>query len=158
MSRNLYTIATINAGCDLGLRAVLAATGEAKIVAAEEYLHDAATAPEPKVAFYRVVLDGWNTTHCELGASLSSLSPMIGERLGQLQREQFVLFEPDELRVLEAAAPPGDRSDNPGWHSMTAFWDAIRQAGVFAAGTGCRVVVTWRVLCRSFGDEDFRVS
>ncbi len=156
MSRNLYSIATISPPCDLGLRAVIAGGGHEKVVAAEEFLREAVASHEARVAFYRVILDGWNTTHRELCSPLRQLSYTLGRRVGELNRNGYAFLGPDELAYLEEVeTPPIDRSENPGWYAMTAFWDALRHAGMFGRGTRCRVVVTWRVLFASFGDEEF---
>jgi hypothetical protein len=156
MSRNLYTIATISSACDFGLRAVIAQRDDEKVVAAEEFLREAVAAQEARVAFYRVILDGWNTTHRELCSPLRRLSYTLGRRIGELTRNGYALLGPDELACLEEVeTPPIDRSENLGWHAMTAFWEALRHAGLSGQGTRCRVVVTWRVLFASFGDEDF---
>lgn len=159
MSRNFYTMATISGGCDLGLRAMLAGAGGDRIVAAERYLHEAVSAREPRVAFYRAILDGWNTTHVELSPALRLLSPVVGERIEELSQDGITFFAPDELTCLEKhRRPTVRRSKNLGWYAMTAWWESLHHAGTFASGTRCRVVVTWRTLTCSFGDEDFRPS
>jgi hypothetical protein len=155
MSRNHYTIACVAPQTERKLRSILSMASDEVIIEAENLLRDALMSETPEVAFYRVVVDGWNRTHDMLRQWARSSSPRLAECLAQLDENGWFILEPIEVDCLKPLIHAQRDQDNLGEYGAVAMQQAMDDAAGFAASTDCRLVMLHRTLGVSHDNRDF---
>jgi hypothetical protein len=149
VSRNLYTIAVVAAEIESRLHSILDTKQPyERLIEAEDVLRDAVAGTQPGVAFYRVLLDGWNRTHAHFAnVPADERSRWIND----LDANGFAWPAAESLHP-KSKLPASDR----GAYTMRAMLTALNDASHFTGATGCATIVIWRVVGPSFDDSEFR--
>jgi hypothetical protein len=152
MSRNLYTIAAVVPQVSERIAGLV--TSHEHVVAGEDALREAVAEPRPLVAFYRVLLDGWNQTHCVYREQLNSCG-VVGSRMADdLDATGVFIGRCADVSDVQWTGLKVDES-HLGACAVDALREALTNACEFAQGAKCDVVVLWRCLFGSFGDGEF---
>jgi GNAT superfamily N-acetyltransferase len=156
MSRNLYTIAVVAPAVGRELQRLRRASPDDWWQGAgERRLADETAADTPRVAFYRVVLDGWDHGLLYLAAAATGRgSPLFRSICKQAEDRGLTVIEAS-LRLPMVKAPR-HRKGILNAYAITALAAALNDASGFAASTGCPIVILHRTLCVVFDDGEFR--
>jgi hypothetical protein len=154
MSRNLYTIAVVAPGVARDLYRLhrerrddwLAGAGE-RLLAAET------TTGDPRVAYYRVILDGWNHALAYLAQTRQfGASPTLHSLCDNAEHHGLAIVEP--RNPLPRLKPPRPSRLLNGY-AVRALAAALDDASTFMNATRCPAVLLKRTIGASIDDSAF---
>ena len=157
MSRNLYTFAVVSPKLRPSIDALLPGIPDARPAADLLRAHLSDLHP-PSIAYYREILDGWDTTHVFSHDSVVRALPACERLRDSIEARAHWWFVPSlsirtDRRTLAWAR--SQRRSSPGWYAHVAYVDALAELLRFAVATGCPALVLWRSAGPSWSSDEF---